>query len=232
MFALPQANHLAKAFDESYMVSFSTFYDETAAKADLLLPTSYFLERFDDVQTPYGSGFASYSLTRPVMKPVFDTKPAGDVILGISKKLGFDLGFSSHEKVLEAKVSALAELEGFMTDKVQPWEVRVPVQMLHLPRAIFGGTFPEALSGLQRNPSMPGCCIGTAIITQAAPPDIEEWTYPVRLAAMDSRTYGSRHIAIPPFNLPLMGEQELQGDIFYVQMNSATAAIMVSVRRT
>jgi menaquinone reductase, molybdopterin-binding-like subunit len=224
LFALPQPDVTAQAFDGAYLVSFSTFYDETAVQADLLLPTPSFIERFDDVQTPYGSGFASYSLTRPAIRqPIFDTKPTGDVLLAVAKELGIDLGFASFDKVLEAKVAALSELEGFFTDKVQPWEARAgkapAAASGNMWRTISRGAFWASI----QEPFPTAMQLGSTLISQTAPPDAEDWTFPVSLAAMDSRTYGSRHIAIPPFCLPLLGEQEIQGDVFYVWMNSATA---------
>lgn len=221
--ALPQANAMSKAFEGTYLVSFSTFYDETAAKADLILPTPYFLERWDDVQTPHGAGFVSYSVTKPVIKPLFDTKPAGDVILALAKKLDLDLGFASFEKVLGAKVAALAEMDGFLTDKVQPWQVHAGA----MPALASGNQWRNISRGATWSTAMtlavPEFLLGASELAQAAPPDTDDWTYPVRLAPVASRTFGSRHIAIPPFCLFLLGEQELQGKTFFVQMNSATA---------
>ncbi|WP_045222934.1 menaquinone reductase molybdopterin-binding-like subunit QrcB [Desulfonatronum thioautotrophicum] len=224
LFALPQPEVTARAFEGAYLVSFSTFYDETAAQADLLLPTPTFMERFDDVQTPYGSGFASYSLTRPVIRqPIFDTKPTGDVVLNVAKALDIDLEFASFDKVLEAKVSALAELEGFLVDAVQPWEARAGESV----SAVSGNPWRNISRGAVwasiTEPFPTEMLLGSTVISQTAPSDAEDWTFPVSLVATDSRTFGSRHIAIPPFCLPLLGEQELQGDVFFVQMNSATA---------
>jgi anaerobic selenocysteine-containing dehydrogenase len=221
--ALPQAEALAKAFEDIYLVSFSTFYDETAARADLLLPAPYFLERLDDVQTPYGSGFASYSMTRPVIKPVMDTKPTGDVILEQAQKLGLPLGFASFEDVLRAKVGKLTALEGFLVDKVQPWQVRAGADVTPVTVGPWLQVSRGAVWASTQQPPAPVILLGAAVLAQAAPPDAEDWAYPVRLAVMDSRTFGSRSIAIPPFCLPLLGEQELYGDMFYVQMNSTTA---------
>ena len=223
VYGLPRAKDMVKAFDGSFLVSFSSFLDETAAAADLLLPTPYFLERWDDVQTPSGAGFVSYSVTRPVIKPLFDTKPAGDVVLGLAKKLGLNLGFASFDKVLEAKVAALGTMEGYLVDKVKPWQVHAgatptPASGNQWRNISRGATWSTATAL-----SVQEFMLGVDMLAQAAPPDTDDWTYPVRLAPMDSRTFGSRHIAIPPFCLPLLGEQELQGKTFYVQMNSTTA---------
>jgi molybdopterin-containing oxidoreductase family iron-sulfur binding subunit len=65
-------------------VSFSTFPDETSKLATHVLPQSHFLERWDDYVPRPGV----FELVQPAMKPVFNTKAAGEIILGISAALG------------------------------------------------------------------------------------------------------------------------------------------------
>jgi molybdopterin-containing oxidoreductase family iron-sulfur binding subunit len=65
-------------------VSFATFPDDTAKMATHLLPQSHFLERWDDY-TPQPGVF---ELVQPVMKPVFNTKALGEIVLGMSAALG------------------------------------------------------------------------------------------------------------------------------------------------
>ena len=122
-YALPAADKLGAALDKAgFTVSFYSFMDETAAKADLIMPNLLGLERYDDLQSPYGSGFASYTLGMPVTKPVANGKATPDVLLGAAQKLGLDLGFSSFEAVLEAKVGAVEGLSGFIAGETQPWQ--------------------------------------------------------------------------------------------------------------
>jgi molybdopterin-containing oxidoreductase family iron-sulfur binding subunit len=66
-------------------VSLSTFPDETSKLATHVLPQSHFLERWDDY-TPRAGVF---ELVQPAMKPVFNTKAAGEIVLGIATALGF-----------------------------------------------------------------------------------------------------------------------------------------------
>jgi anaerobic selenocysteine-containing dehydrogenase len=107
-YALPQPALTAKALEKSgFVVSFSTFMDETAAMADLILPASYFLEAMDDVYTPFGSGQANYTISPAIVEPVFDTRPAADVLLELAGATGVDLGVSSFEDALKAKAEAL-----------------------------------------------------------------------------------------------------------------------------
>lgn len=124
-YALPQAEAQAKALRKAGMlVSFSTYMDETAALADLILPAPHALERQDDAQSPYGVGKAMYLLATPAAEPDKDVKSTGDVILALAGKLGVNLGFKTFEEVLKAKAEAvgaewdaLAAGKAFVSDK-------------------------------------------------------------------------------------------------------------------
>lgn len=106
--ALPNLDKVLAAMDKvGFVVSFSPFMDETAAMADLIMPDCYAFERLDDAYSPYGSGRPNYTVAAPIIKPVHDTKPAGDVLLAVAAKAGLDLGFASFEDVVKAKAEAL-----------------------------------------------------------------------------------------------------------------------------
>ncbi|MCP4020285.1 MAG: molybdopterin-dependent oxidoreductase [Desulfobacteraceae bacterium] len=70
-----------------FVVSFSSFFDETAMEADVILPSHFFLERIEDV--PSGSGLASrvVGLSKPIIDPIFDTKHPGDTILDLANAI-------------------------------------------------------------------------------------------------------------------------------------------------
>lgn len=95
---------LAKA---DFLVSFSSFMDETAALADLIMPDSYGCERLDDSYSPYGAGQPIYTLASPIIAPIYDTKATGDLLLSVASAAGLDLGFKSFKEVLKAKAQAL-----------------------------------------------------------------------------------------------------------------------------
>lgn len=98
-FALPQADQMAEALGKAgFTVAFSTFMDETAAKADLILPNAFCLERFDDIVNPFGIGAPTYVSGAPVAKPDVDAKSIPDFLI----ELG-DLGVGSFEEVVGAK---------------------------------------------------------------------------------------------------------------------------------
>jgi anaerobic selenocysteine-containing dehydrogenase/Fe-S-cluster-containing dehydrogenase component len=62
-----------------FKVSFSRFLDETAAECDLVLPDHDPLEQWNDDVPRAGVR----SLQQPVMRPVFDTRQTGDVLLDV-----------------------------------------------------------------------------------------------------------------------------------------------------
>lgn len=107
-YGLPEAEAMGRAMDKAgFTVSFSSFMDETAERADLLMPNSMTAERYDDLYTPHGAGSATYSVNRPLVKAAFDTRTTADVMLSVASRLGMDLGYGSFKDVLKAKADAL-----------------------------------------------------------------------------------------------------------------------------
>ena len=87
-YSLHDSKSVKQAFGKiPFVVSFSSFLDETAKEADIILPSHTFLERLEDV--PSGSGLAKsvVGLTKPVIEPVFNTKNPGDAVILIAKAL-------------------------------------------------------------------------------------------------------------------------------------------------
>ena len=64
-----------------FKVSFSSYPDETAELADLVLPDSHSLESWGDAQPMRNV----VSLQQPAMEPVFNTRPTADVLLAAAK---------------------------------------------------------------------------------------------------------------------------------------------------
>jgi anaerobic selenocysteine-containing dehydrogenase len=79
------AHSLPGAFQQAmgrvaFTVSFSSYMDETAAACDLILPDHHPLEQWGDSRPRAGV----YALQQPVVQPVFDTRPTGDIILRLA----------------------------------------------------------------------------------------------------------------------------------------------------
>lgn len=70
-----------------FVVSFSSFLDETAEFADLLLPDHTFLERWQD-DFIEGLGYPGVALRQPVVEPVNNTRNAGDVLVELAHRVG------------------------------------------------------------------------------------------------------------------------------------------------
>lgn len=111
VYGLPQYGD--KVFGKAgFTVAFSTFKDETAAAADLVLPAAHPFERFDDLVSPFGVANTTYVGSSPVCKPALDVMGAPDFALALASELGLDLGFESFEDVLSAKADAAGNATG------------------------------------------------------------------------------------------------------------------------
>lgn len=90
LYSLSDTMNVKKAFDRIPMiVSFSPYMDETTKNADLVLPGHIYLERYEDVPvTTAGLLQPVVGLTRPVVKPLYDTMHTGDAVIRIAKGLG------------------------------------------------------------------------------------------------------------------------------------------------
>ncbi len=87
---LPGAIGFADALrgTSAYVVSFSSFIDDTTVFADLILPSNVPLEEWsDDIPDP-GPGFPVLSLQQPIVNPLYDTRSFADVLLAVGQELG------------------------------------------------------------------------------------------------------------------------------------------------
>jgi len=95
LYSIPEPERVRRAFENvSMIVSFSPFLDETSRSADLILPESTFLERWDDVEHPAVFPHPTYGVVQPVVAPLFQTRSTGDVVLDLARRLGEPLAAS------------------------------------------------------------------------------------------------------------------------------------------
>ena len=92
VFALPSSVGFRQALEKvPLIVALSNFRDETTEMADLILPTSTYLESWgDDVPDP-GVGFPVASISQPVVMPLYGTLSVGDIILSLARQIGGEL---------------------------------------------------------------------------------------------------------------------------------------------
>jgi len=85
VFSLPPSWEFARNLRQvETVVSFTPWPDETTALAHLLLPVHTFLESWGD----YSPRDGVHGLMQPVMGPMFDTRPAGDLLLEAGRAAG------------------------------------------------------------------------------------------------------------------------------------------------
>ena len=116
-----QTNPLATARDKEQfekaiekvplLVSFSPFLDETASRADVVLPDSLFFERWQDDSVTHLAGVSSYSVARPATAPRYSTRDTADVLLDLAARAGVgpSLPWKSFEEVLRVVSRGLYE---------------------------------------------------------------------------------------------------------------------------
>jgi anaerobic selenocysteine-containing dehydrogenase len=90
LFTMPPSVPIKALFERSsFVVSFSSFLDESSEYADLLLPDRDMLESWGDHVAE--STTQAIGLSQPVVTPLYDTKQIGDTILDLSRRL--NLGY-------------------------------------------------------------------------------------------------------------------------------------------
>ena len=76
------------------VIALSSFMDETTAMADIVLPTNTYLESWGDDIPDAGVGFPMASISQPVVSTLYDTQPAGDILLALGRRIGGELPVS------------------------------------------------------------------------------------------------------------------------------------------
>lgn len=88
VYEAPGGKRFAEAFKKvPLVVAFTSFMDESAQYADLVLPEPTFLERYEDHDIE-GLGFPGVGLRQPVIRPLHDTMSVGDFFLKVAADMG------------------------------------------------------------------------------------------------------------------------------------------------
>tara|TARA_Y100000590_G_scaffold464521_1_gene634208 strand:- start:41658 stop:43895 length:2238 start_codon:yes stop_codon:yes gene_type:complete len=89
VYGLPESLNFKNALESvSYVVSFSTFMDETTAQADLILPDHTSLESWNLNVSKPGPGYQTIGVQQPIVMPETNSADFGDVLLTITDRLG------------------------------------------------------------------------------------------------------------------------------------------------
>ncbi|RME45438.1 MAG: twin-arginine translocation signal domain-containing protein [Chloroflexi bacterium] len=108
VFETPAGQRFVEAFHQiPFIVAFTSFMDESAQYADLVLPEPTFLERWEDDHIE-GLGYPGIALRQPVIEPLYDTMHAPDFLLRVAQAMGSPLAdalpWPSYEEVLKYRL--------------------------------------------------------------------------------------------------------------------------------
>jgi len=196
-----------------FLVSFSSYMDETSMQADLILPNHVYLERYEDVPVAAGLTQPTIGLARPVVEPLYNTMHTGDVLIRLAQEMGDRVAsafpWEDYEtclqETLEDKWDTLDE-EGVWVDaefEVSGWEEAF---------ATASGKFEFGDATLDVSPGY-----------SALAPAGDRGSYPLTLIPFDSMRLANNAIASPPFVMKSVEDTVLKGNFGLVEINPQTA---------
>jgi len=225
-FTMLDSAAVAKAFDRiPFVVSFSTYLDETAFNADLILPNHHYLERWEDLPTPIGLQKPILGLLKPAVAPQFDTRHVGDVLITIAKSLGGNVAnafpWEDYQALLKETMG-----EKWGTLKKQGYVERADYKppawknafQTHSRKFEFYVTaFDQAGTKMNK---------GSDYLPHYDPvePEGDDATYPLILIPVELMRLADGAVGNPPFCTKTLEETELKKNDLFVEVNPKTAA--------
>lgn len=88
----PNGQVWEEALKDVFVIDTSPFPSETGKFADLILPDHTYLERLQDAPTYPFEGYPLTQIRVPAVKPLYDTKYYGDVLIEIGKRMNGPMG--------------------------------------------------------------------------------------------------------------------------------------------
>jgi anaerobic selenocysteine-containing dehydrogenase len=204
-YTLSDASAVRKAFEGiPYKVSFSTYMDETAEMADLVLPNHHYLERYEDVHVTAGLTMPIMGLARPVVDPQLNTRHTGDVIIDIAKEMKGSMAASFRWGSYTACLKqALGSRWNYL------------VRRGYLPGTHRTAGFTAATGKFEFS------TVGGSIFVA---PEGDEASFPLLLVPNDSMRLAAGAIGSPPFLVKTVSETVLLENDTLVEIHPATAA--------
>jgi anaerobic selenocysteine-containing dehydrogenase len=222
-YGLPDTRAFQQALDAvELVVSFSSYMDETAMQADLILPNHVYLERVEDIPAPAGFPRPLIGLSRPVVDPQFDTRHVGDVILGIAREMGGTIAdafpWSGYEACLRATLGsrwAAMARNGYWQKKGYAPEPATNGFDTE------SGKFEFLSTALREYHTDSGAMMPRY---QAIVPEGDAAGFPLVLMPYETLRLSSDYVGSPPFMMKAAGGTVLEGDTGVVEVNPETAA--------
>jgi anaerobic selenocysteine-containing dehydrogenase len=197
---LPGADHFKQALDHiPFIVSFSSFQDETAAMADLLMPEHIYLERYQDVPVDAGLAQRVIGLSKPVVSPQFNTRHLGETMITLAQAMGGVVAeafpWEDYETCLE---ETLAE----------KWDALME-------EGVWVETDVDTLSDEMRPEGLDAPAV-------QAEGDINN--FPLLLIPYDSIRLTSGYVGEAPFMIKAVSDTVIKGKDGFVEINPQTAS--------
>jgi anaerobic selenocysteine-containing dehydrogenase len=209
-YSLPDAGAVRDAVGKiPFVVSFSSFMDETAALADLILPNHLYLERLEDVPVSAMLDRPMVSLARPVVEPIHDTRHPGSTVIALARAIGGAVGaafpWPDYETCLHET------LAGQWTELGSKGCV---------PGEVAASSFATASGKLV----LMNADIAAICRAESPRPAGEEGSFPLLLLPCDSIRLSSHHVGGTPFMLKTVPDTVLKGNASLVDIHPDTAA--------
>jgi len=214
-YSLPGSDQVREAMQHVPMVvSFSSYMDETAQAADLILPNHIYLERYEDSPVTVGFPKPLINLVRPVVRPLFDTMHTGDAVIRLARSMGGTIAdafpWDDYQSCLEMTLAGIwndLDDEGYWMDAG------------FTPGASAEKTFATASGKFEFvNAEIESMTLFTPVKAEG-----DEAAYPLVLIPYDSMRLWEGYIADPPFVIKTVADTVLDGNDVLVEINPATA---------
>ena len=214
LYTMPDTKATREAFEKiPLVVSFSSYMDETAEMADLILPNHVYLERYEDVPVTSGIQYPIIGLTKPVVNPRFNTKHTGDVVIDLAKALG---GFVANAFPWENYQTCL---EATLGDK---WESLME-KGYWINTDYRAPAWNEAFETDSKKFEFINTEINALPRFAIVKPQGDEAVYPLVLIPYDSMRLQRGFIGDPPFVIKTVEDYVLQANDILVEINPETA---------
>jgi len=214
VYSMPDTASVKEIFEKIPMVvSFSSYMDETAEMADLILPNHIYLERYEDVPAAAGYLQPIISLAKPVVEPQFNTMHTGDVVIQLAQALGGTVAaafpWDSYDTCLEETFGDTWDTlvdQGYWTDADF-----TPPQ------------WSEAFDTASEKFEFTNKEINAIARYSPVKPEGDEAAFPLVLIPFDSMRLWGGYVASPPFVVKTVEDTILKKNDVLVEINPATA---------
>ncbi len=196
-----------------YLVTFSSYMDETALQADLILPNHVYLERYEDVPVAAGLTQPVIGLARPVVEPLFNTMHTGDVLIRLAQEMGDSLASAFPWEDYETCLQETLEDKWDTLDEEGVW----------VDEEFEAGSWEDAFATASGKFEFGDATLDVSPGYSALAAEGDRGSYPLTLIPYDSMRLANNAIASPPFVMKSVEDTVLKGNFGLIEINPQTA---------